>query len=403
MVSNLLYSPSERTPKYSTSLRIAQGITAALAFSILLAGTNATTPMLPLYHQVLSFTPLMMSLTFVCYVSVLIGVLLICSHPTFVRWSSPMLCLSLLVAAISDVFLSTATGSGILLGRAIAGIAGGIGTGSAAALVVAALGSLGRSLSATGNLIGAVAGTAFAQACIALWGAAAMRWTFLFHGVVCLFLLIALSIILVLRHQDNSKLLCEVSKGKAVVWSSIRNHPIALTVGCLSWITISAAIVSLPSFYAALEMGWISAYGIIILLAFSAAGQLCSPWLGQIAPWSSGVATITAGIIFLLLGADLRLSSLATIGFAVIGMGIGVSYRLGLITFTKGSSPAQQGALSSFYAAITYGAAAACALALGIAGNEVGLHMTVIILFGILAALTLLLSGKAPCLGNTRE
>lgn len=403
MVSNLLYSPSQRSPRYSSTLRIAQGITAALAFSILLAGTNATTPMLPLYHHILSFTPLMMSLTFVCYVGVLIGVLLICSRPMFVRWSSPMLCLSLLVAAISDVLLSTATGSGILFGRAIAGIAGGIGTGSAAALVVAALGSSGRSLSATGNLIGAVAGTAFAQTCIAWWGVAAMRWTFLLHGLVCMFLLIALSIILVLRHQDNRKLLFDVTKGKAAISESIRNHPLALTVGCISWITISAAIVSLPSFYSTHEMGWISAYGIIILLVFSAAGQLSSPWLAQIAPWGSGVTAITAGIVFLLLGADLGLSSLAAIGFAVIGMGIGVSYRLGLITFTKGSSPAQQGALSSFYAAITYGAAAICALALGVAGNEFGLHLTVVVLFSILAAFTLLLSGKAPCLGSTKE
>jgi hypothetical protein len=149
-------------------------------------------------------------------------------------------------------------------------------------------------------------------------------------------------------------------------------------------------------------MGWVSAYGIIILLAFSAASQLSSPWLAKVVPWSSGAAAITAGIIFLLIGAELRLPSLAIIGFAVIGMGIGVSYRLGLITFTKGSSPVQQGALSSFYAAITYGAAAVCALALGIAGNQVGLQITVITVFGILATLTLLLSGKAPCLGSTR-
>jgi hypothetical protein len=51
----------------------------------------------------------------------------------------------------------------ILGGRILAGIAGGLGTGAASALVVAAIGTTGRAVTATGNTIGAILGVSGAQ------------------------------------------------------------------------------------------------------------------------------------------------------------------------------------------------------------------------------------------------
>ena len=77
--------------------------------------------------------------------------------------------------AISDGLMSLATEQAIMIGRAFAGLAGGLGTGSAAALVVSAMGVKGRSISATGNLVGAVIGTLFSQLCVNLLAAQAMQ------------------------------------------------------------------------------------------------------------------------------------------------------------------------------------------------------------------------------------
>lgn len=384
-------------------LTIAQGVLAALSFSLLLAGTNATTPLLPLYQRALHFSPLMMSLTFVCYVSVLIGVLIFCSRPKVAKWSAPLLCVALVVFAVADGFLATATQSGILIGRVIAGIAVGAGTGAAAALVVSSYGAQGRAISATGNLIGAVAGTVFAQVCVLLLDESAMRWTFLIHGAACLLLFACLAVVLWMRVKASRLRFAEghsaASRGGDVLKCNAR----PVVIGCVAWMLASAAIVTLPAFYAALGMSWISAFGIIILLIFSAVSQIASPWLCRVAPWISGLGAMVAGSTLLLAGATFNSTAIAALGFVLIGTGIGVSYRLCLLVVTKGATPEQQSRLSSLYAAVTYTAAASCVLALGFLGNAIGLHRTVMCVFILLTGTLLALARHAPKLINARE
>lgn len=384
-------------------MNIAQGVIAAMSFSILLAGTNATTPMLPIYHRVLHFSPLMMSMTFVAYVAILISTLLFCSRQGVARWSPPLLVSALLISAISDYLLSTASESWILMGRAIAGIAGGIGTGSAAALVVAALGAKGRSVSATGNLIGAVGGTALAQYCVIRLGDAAIHWTFIIHGGACLILAGCLVTVLAFRAKTNRIQLRNKLSTETASWHVLKRNRIPMLVGSLGWMLISAAIVTLPVFFGALGMQWISSYGVIVLLTACAAGQLGSPWLTRVAPWMSGIFGMIIGSALIIAGGALLSSAVAFFGFIAAGVGIGVSYRLSLVVVTRGALPAQQGTLSSLYAAFTYAAAAVGVLAIGIAGNAIGLHQTVIgITVGMICALVLV-AKKAPRLAHAYE
>lgn len=382
-------------------LRVAQGVSVAAAFSLLLAGTNAITPVLPLYREFHGFTPLTMSLTFICYVAVLTLVLLLMSRPALVRWSPWCLCGALALAVCADVLVSSASEPGVLAGRAVAGAAGGLGTGAAAALVVAALGSRGSSLSATGNLIGAVIGTAFGQICVAALGADAVHWTFILHGAACLAVAAALATILVRRRRQNRTALSAVVTGGRSSLSALRHHMMPTAVGCLAWISLSCVVVFLPSFFGELGMDTVKAVGVIALLVFSAAGQILSPYLARRVPWVSGVAALAVGVGAVLAGAAAHLSYISLAGFAVLGAGLGIAYRLGLVMLTRGAAPANHGALSSAYAAVTYAVAALVVLAAGAAGNALGVQTVVYLVFGIVGVSALAAALRTPRLGDT--
>ncbi|MEE3662249.1 MFS transporter [Brenneria sp. g21c3] len=387
----------------SELLRTAQGLIAAASFSLLLAGTNLTTPLIPLYKNVLGFTPFLMSLTFVCYVGILIGVLLALAKPSVVRWSPYFICAALSMAILSDLLLGTATESGILAGRAIAGIAGGLGTGAAAALVVAALGVKGRSLSATGNLVGAVLGTSLSQWCVNHLGEISMHLVFYIHAVASSVLLILLAMVLICNRNTNQNILTHRKSQNTAIKFSAFDYLVPIGVGCVSWIAISTAIVFLPSFFDSLHMMAASRYGVIVMLVFCAAGQLGSPWLTGKMPSASGIISLLAGVFLIILSGVIRSSETAIIAFGIIGLGVGISYRLCLIMITLGVSASEHGARSSYYAAVTYCAAALVILLAGMLGNFVGLIEIVYLLFFVILVSCSLFFFKAPRLKDAIE
>jgi len=381
-----------------------QGWLTAGSFSLLLAGTNLTTPLLPVYRSKIGFTPFMMSMSFVAYVGVLIMVLLLFSNGRVVRFSPLLMCAALILAAGSDVLIGTATTAGVLIGRAVAGIAGGIGTGAAAALVVASLGARGRSVSATGNLIGAVLGTSFAQICVALLDARAMYWTFLVHAVICIFVVVILASVLTLRVAENRRILTNRGQDVSSLDGSVRDLKLRPFLGgCIAWSTISCAIVFLPSFFQSLGAPILRAVGVLVLLVFCASGQVFSPLLYRLVPRASGSAASWIGISLLLIGAILHNTALSLIGFGLLGIGIGVKYRTGLLVLTLGAAPVEQSSLSSVYAATTYGVAAATVLVAGWMGAHFGLDHLVPWLFIALGLVTIVFSPWAPTLSDSIE
>lgn len=375
----------------------AQGILCAFAFATLIAGTNATTPMLPLYRQELGFSPLMLTLTFVSYVSVLVIVLLILANPRFARHAAALVCLSLATAIGADILIGMATEWGILTGRAMAGIAGGLATGSASALVVIAFGDRGRSISATGNLAGAVGGTAFSQTCVALLGNTAMHWTFLLHAFVCTVLLMLLLVVLRRRTSMNSAaLVTHAGVALGGIWRKLWISGFVTITGCISWMILSSAIVLLPSLFAETGLSLLRQYGLIALLVSSAGAQLLSPYLTRRFPSLSGTFAMAAGMILVLIGVEILSTTTVAIGMVLIGTGNGLSYRLSLLVLVKGENPARQGALASAYAAATYGAAATWVLLAGLAGNLFGLHTAVFAVFACLALTVIAIGRRAP-------
>ena len=391
---------SARLPWHS-----AQGVLAALAFANLIVCSNAMHPLLPMFRQTLGLDPLETSLTFVSYVGMLCLVLLVLSQPRLVRWSPLFLCAALVVVMLGDVVLARPSIRGLMLGRTLTGLAGGLGTGSASALVVTALGARGRAISATGNLAGAVVGVSLTELCILVYGHHAAAVTFLGHAAVSLVLLVILVPVLVRNRAMNRAAL--TSQGSVRLRSLapvVRRQWVLFSIGCLSWLTISLAVSLLPSFFAELGgPGPAIAIGIIAYLLSSSLGQIFSASLARIAPWLSGLVAMVAGAVLVACGAVIGHPLVALLGFPVLGFGTGLAYRLSLVVLTRGSTPARQGALASLYGAVTYGASTFASLTAGLMGNLVGLRSTVITIFLIIAFVSAWLTGRAPRLRDNRE
>lgn len=374
-----------------------QGILAAISFSLLLAGTNANTPLIPLYRELLAFTPFTMSMTFVCYVSVLIVFLTALSRPSVVRWSPILLSMGLAVAVLSDIAMASASESGVLLGRAMAGVGVGLGTGSAAALVVAAFGASGRALSATGNLVGAVAGTLFSETVVVFLGkTVAISWTFEAHAAVCFVLLVFIGITFYAMREENRSAFIQVKGAVSQVRPALLRNIFPLVIGSTGWIAISLAITFFPSFLEEGGMEVVKSMGMIVLLTSCAFSQIYGRRIATFAPSASGVEAMAAGVFLILLGSSVSSEVAGLLGFGVLGAGIGVSYRLALVMLTKGVSARDHGALSSTYAGITYAAAAFSVAATGFAGNLFGLKATITAVLVMLIFAFLSMMRKAP-------
>jgi MFS family permease len=356
---------------------IAQAVVVASSFALLLAGTNAVNPLLPVYRQQLGLDPFLISLTFVSYVSVLVVVLLILARPRFTRHAAPVLVAGLTLAIVSDLFLAGAAEWSILLGRAVSGVAGGLATGAASALVVAAVGGVGRALSATGNLVGAVLGTAASQLVVSLHPEVSPQVVVLAHAAIVFVLLCAATVVLVRRRAPNRRALDLVADGPPRAGIDARAVRM-LATGCVGWVGVSVALVFGSTVFADLQMPVTRTVGPALMLGVSAAAQLLSPALARVQPRGTGLIVLAFGAGGIAAGATSRVEPVALIGFALLGVGVGVSYRAGLVALTRGTTPARQGALSSLYAAITYAAAAVAVLVVGGLGNVLGIVPAVV-------------------------
>lgn len=392
-------------PRSTTRTRVGRGAQAAIvaaSFAALLAGTNAVNPLLPVYREQLGLDPFLLSLTFVCYVTVLVAVLLLLARPRFTRHAVPLLLAALAVAILSDLLLAHGTEWSILLGRAVAGVGGGLGTGSAAALVVAAIGAPGRALAATGNLVGAVLGTSASQVVVSTLESRSPEAVMLGHAVLLAVLLVCTAGALGGRWEENRRALAATSGAIAAVRLTSRSVRM-LATGIIGWFGVSVTIVFSATVFADLNQPLVRAVGPALMLGTSAAAQLTSPWLARIAPWMTGLGAMAAGAAGMIGGAVFACIPIALVGFALLGAGIGISYRAGLVALTRGTLPAEQGALSSLYAAVTYAGAAVIVLLVGWIGNVIGIvpaALGAIALAGIAAVVALT---WAPRLRDTVE
>lgn len=395
------------TGALARSLALAQATLVSMAFALLLVASNLINPMLPVYRDLLDLSSLVLSLTFVLYVAALVAVLAILARPRFARHATTLVLCSLTALAGSDLLLANTEQWSILLGRILAGIAAGLGTGAASALVVSAIGPAGRSVTATGNLIGGVIGVTAGQALISAMGERAPHAAFLAHAAVVAVIIVLLALVLTARRGANEAALtsepvsAELSPPAPL---RLRRRTLALLyTGSVAWVGVSVGVVFSATVFRDLHQPLVQTLGPAILMGASAIGQLASPALARTVPWISGMLMLALGAAAICTGALTSSQPVAMAGFAILGAGTGFAYRSALVALTRAASPVEQGALASTYAAVTYSIAATVVLAVGRIGDHTGLWTAAL---GTLASLgTLALAGLlwAPRLRDTVE
>ena len=391
----------------SRPLALLQTALVSTAFAMQLVISNAINPLLPIYREQLGMSAFVLSLTFVLYVGALVLVLALLARPRFARVAPALLLLSLAALVVSDLLAAHPEVWSILASRVLVGVAGGLGTGAASALVVGTIGARGRSITSTGNMAGAVVGVVGAQLLVSTVGEAAPTLVFLGHAVLAGVILVALAIVLWARRRPNARAL-EHQTGALEMGQRTKRRPPArarslLVTGSIAWIGLSIGVVFSATIFAELGQPVVQAIGPALLLIASGACQLASPALTRIAPWISGVLLLAVGCAAVAWGALVVAPAIAVAGLALIGAGSGIAYRAALVAFTRGASNARQSALASTYAAVTYAVAATVALLVGQLSDAVGFGPAAGGTFGVLAVLALVSLRWAPRLRDTIE
>ena len=371
-----------------------------MSFAMLLAGSNAVYPLLPVYRDMLGLDALLLSLTFSLYVGVLVVALFVLSRPRWSRFAAGLLLSSLGLMITSDLLLTHANEWSILLGRALGGLACGGGTGATSALVVAAIGSRGRAVTSTGNAAGAVLGAGGAQLLLMVFATTAPRTVFMGHAAAVAALLLGASVVLWWRRAVNQSALAvalEDTTLRPIERSAVR----LFATGTIAWIGVSVAIVFGATAFDELGQPLVRAVGPVLLLATVSAAQLGSPLILRFAPWVSGVFAMTVGVTSILVGAWFRADAPAIVGFGILGAGLGVAHRAALVVLTRQAAPARQGALASLYAGITYAIAAVVVLAAGWVGRLIGVVPATVVFLGAIALAAMVALLWAPRLRET--
>lgn len=392
---------------HSHRFALLQTALVSTAFAMQLVISNAINPLLPIYRAQLGLNAVVLSLTFVLYVGALVVVLALLANPRFARHAPALLLASLVALVASDLFALHPEPRSILTARVLVGVAGGLGTGAASALVVGTIGAAGRSITSTGNIAGAVVGVVAAQLLVSTVGADAPGLVFVGHAVLVVVLFLALAAVLWARRRVNARALEHQTAsmelgGRQRLWLPARALPVLVT-GSIAWIALSISVVFSATVFADLGQPLVQAIGPALLLAASGIVQLASPALTRVAPWLSGALTLAVGAAAVAAGSVAALPVIAVAGLALIGAGAGIAYRAGLVAFTLGASSSRQGALASMYAAVTYAVAAASALAVGRVSDVVGFGPTTAGVYGVLTVLALLALVWAPRLRDTVE
>lgn len=373
--------------------------TSAASFAVIIAAANSINPLLPLLRAHAGLEPLALSLTFVFYVSAAIVTLATIAGRR--RPPSPgfALIIALLFCVVANISLAGGTEVLILVGRALTGVAVGLATGAAAALVVDALRGRGRGLAATGNLVGAVLGTAAAQPFAAIGTIDAATALFLGLAAIAGALAVALGVALLVR---GSPLNDVDSPGEVMPRRRARlGARGARTVAgaAVAWVALAAAVVYAPTVFFDASMPLAQVLATVIMLIASAAAQLGSAALARFVPRMSGLLILAAGIAAVTLAVVARADGAAVVAMAVIGVGGATAYRTALVALTAGAGPMRQGALASSFAVMTYSASALAVLAVGAFGAWWTTEAVLVVLCGVLVVLCAYLARRAPRVG----
>ncbi|WP_146077983.1 MFS transporter [Pseudoclavibacter sp. AY1F1] len=376
----------------------ALAVVAALAFGFVIAGANSINPLLPMLRVEVPLGPLGVSLTFVAYVSAAVLTLLVVGFSRVRVSPGAALVVALLVAACANALLASPVAWQILAGRAATGIAVGLATGGAAGLVVEALQGRGRGLAATGNLVGAVVGTAIAQGVAAVESTAGVMRMYVTGAGVSL--LLAVALLLLLRARAGTR----VPQGeppRSTTGAAPSHRLTRADVGTILraafvWTGLSVGVVYAPTIFADAAMPAAQFAGSVTMLVAAAIAQLGSVPLGRLLPGASGHLAFAVGAALAVTSVLTTSNALAFIALALVGGGGAVAYRTSLVHLTRGATPKLQSVLASKFAVATYAASASAVLTIGLLGGVLPTEIVLAVFATLLSLAALLMHWRAP-------
>lgn len=357
------------------------GIVAASLFVLLISGANVPNPMLPIYVGSFALAPLEQSALFSSYVGAMVIVLAVLSRisPGRTVWILAAAGL-LMIGADAAMVLADGGVQWVFLGRVLSGCGVGLGTGAASALVLMALGERGRTIVASGSVTGSLLGNLGAGA-VATYMPNPTVVAYLGHGLITLGSVVAL-LVLWTRGTASIGRSSPVSGTGVAAGANrgpnyeVRHRVAGYLLGGLAWTVAGAVLALTPSAVRLLDQSttFLAAIGpgCVLLACGSIAQAITARRILRLRAWHV--------VIPMLLGTWLAAHSLADRSYlglllacAVIGMGQGPGYTLGLATITHGRSPSLQGKTTSSYALAAYGACAISVVTIGAVASECGL------------------------------
>ncbi|PPF87508.1 hypothetical protein C5E07_16315 [Pseudoclavibacter sp. RFBJ3] len=366
---------------------------AAVAFGFVIAGANSINPLLPMLRVEVPLSPLGVSLTFVVYVSAAVATLLVVGFSRLRVTPGAAVVAALLIAALANLLLASSSEVQLLVGRAATGVAVGLATGGAAGLVVDALKGRGRGLAATGNLVGAVVGTAIAQSVAVLETIAGAIVMYLVGAGFALLLALVLGLLL---RAGSSRAPRGPGSGPVPASRLTRADVGTVVRAAVVWMGLSAGVVYTPTVFADAAMPVAQFSGSVTMLVAAAIAQLGSVPLGRLFPGASGHLAFAVGSALAVVSVLLVSNVMALIAMALIGGGGAVAYRSSLVYLTRGAVPSLQSSLASKFAVATYTASASAVLTVGLMGSAMPTEAVLAVFATLLSLAAIFMHWGAP-------
>lgn len=399
----------------------AMGALVVTAFCLVIAGPNLPTALLPAYRATFGMTPFGLSLIFTAYLAVLVPVLVLCTRPALRARAGSLLPFGLVLAVAADLLMAGSPSVAMLaVGRALSGVSVAVATGAAAALMVSLVGERGRGSVATGNIAGALLGTA---AAVLLAQLGIGPTIYLVHAGVTTLVLAGLVAGLVARRlaqpgADLSSIdpatvdpatvepvrVDRTTVGPAVVVLGTvpRRHMVLGTaVGAVGWAIpglVTGLVPALLRDFTGPTAVVVATIPALLLLGTAWGLQVLArrPLLQWLVGYELTVGTALAALGLVLLAAGAFTASLPLVYLACIiaAGGPALGYRGGMVLLTRGLDPARQSATTSRYAASSYGFAAVVVVGAGALGAIGGMVTAVAVGAGLLAVAAVVLLGR---------
>ncbi|WP_297006849.1 MFS transporter [uncultured Corynebacterium sp.] len=367
------------------------GSIAALTLCLAICGVNLPNPLVPDYTDRFALTPLLQSTLFSVYLAALVLTLLATVLDPRRRDRSPRdhvrtLLTALLVSLLADLVMLAGSVSFPLLltGRALAGVAAGLATGSAASVALAGLGETARTVAAGAAVVGALAANIGVGAVASLTASdtASFLITYLGHGGLAALLAVGLAVSVRTRRRtapDTPTAAGGTPVVRVVGGYHQRHRTAGYLLGVMSWasagIVLSLVAARLRQTSPGLSALGAMAPGIVFLTTAWAGQTLVSRRILRLRAWQTSLPLV-GGMIGISVALEAGSVPAVLLAAAVFGLGQGPAYSLGMATVTHALPGGTQATMTSVYAAIAYGSCGVLTVAAGMLATSVGVPET---------------------------